>query len=172
MFGSTTTPSPSPSPDLSSLCARSLPRPGRGVGVYPERLGAFRFSANLPTFQHVNPPTFLQPIPFRITSFADPHLLNPIESYLCKKQGGGSPIRYFFIPSVTHSNARNSNPVMYLLHDSRDIPGWGHALLSALSFRATRGIRFFCSLPRCVVTSLTSLLRIFTGHGPPATAHV
>ena len=29
-------------PSSPNLCARSLPRPGRGVGVYPERLGAFR----------------------------------------------------------------------------------------------------------------------------------
>jgi hypothetical protein len=30
-------------------------------------------------------------IPFRITSFADPHRLTPIESHSCKKQGGGVP---------------------------------------------------------------------------------
>jgi hypothetical protein len=29
-------------PFAPSLCARRLPRPGRGVGVHPERLGAFR----------------------------------------------------------------------------------------------------------------------------------
>ena len=34
--------------------------------------------------------------PFRITSFADPHPLTPIESYSCKKQGGwGTRIRQF-----------------------------------------------------------------------------
>jgi hypothetical protein len=31
-------------------------------------------------------------IPFRITFFAHPHPLTPIESYSCKKQGGGAPL--------------------------------------------------------------------------------
>ena len=34
----------------------------------------------------------LSPNSFRITSFADPHPLTPIESYLCKKGGRGSPL--------------------------------------------------------------------------------
>ena len=33
--------------------------------------------------------SFDEAIPFRITSFADPHPLTPIESHLCKKQGRG-----------------------------------------------------------------------------------
>jgi hypothetical protein len=40
---------------------------------------------------HSSPAT----IPFRITSFADPHLLTPIESHLYKKQGrGGVSVTY------------------------------------------------------------------------------
>ena len=76
-------------------------------------------------------------IPFRITSFADPHHLTPIESHLCKKQGRGwSPCQrlhsaqslpIFSTPSkhATHRNARNSTLFMTLLHGSLDTRGWG-----------------------------------------------
>jgi hypothetical protein len=36
-------------------------------------------------------------IPFRITSFADPHSLTPIESYLCKKHRGVGSVRQVFL---------------------------------------------------------------------------
>jgi hypothetical protein len=75
-------------------------------------------------------------IPFRITSFADPHPLTPIKSYLCKKQGEGvagvhSLFRLPSTSSVTHSNARlpraearcNPFPLMGLLHRSLDTLG-------------------------------------------------
>jgi hypothetical protein len=37
------------------------------------------------------PDSFDASIPFRITSFAGPHHVTPIESHLCKKQGRGVP---------------------------------------------------------------------------------
>jgi hypothetical protein len=48
-----------------------------------------------PTRQAVLAPhhSSLATIPFRITSFADPHLLTPIESHLYKKQGRGGGLR-------------------------------------------------------------------------------
>jgi hypothetical protein len=69
----------------------------------------------------------LATIPFRITSFADPHPLTLIESYLYKKQGRGWGIPYpaqtlpFFSTASkhpTHGNARNSNFFRGLLHGS------------------------------------------------------
>jgi hypothetical protein len=60
-----------------------LPRPAEHAGPSPSSF------ANLQTFQHSNFLTLPQAIPFRITSFADPYPLTPVESHLCKKQGGG-----------------------------------------------------------------------------------
>jgi hypothetical protein len=60
----------------------------------------------------------------RITSFAHPHTLTPIESHLCKKQGGGVPLtpnrgRLASCLCATRRNPRNSIPFMRLLHNSR-----------------------------------------------------
>jgi len=150
-----------PSSSQRHLCARSLSRPGRGAGVYPEPLGALSSSDLFLSSLNFRPSTFncssstpflatltnhsqpienaitLSPvfasltdtvkhksfacrsykkhrgvgytaqskffspphaslnhssfatIPFRITSFAHPHPLTPIESYSCKKHRGG-----------------------------------------------------------------------------------
>ena len=72
-------------------------------------------------------------IPFRITSFADPHHLTPIESHLYKKQGRGGvsqptqTVPQFSTDSKhpTNSNARSPIPFMRLLHgplDTKNIP--------------------------------------------------
>jgi hypothetical protein len=68
----------------------------------------------------------------RITSFAYPHPLTPIESYSCKKQGEGVPLapsrrRGTSYLCVTHRNPRNPNFFMRLLHNSRTARGWGAA---------------------------------------------
>jgi hypothetical protein len=89
------------------------------------------FFGNLPTFQHSNFQTILRSIPFRITSFADPHPLTLTESYSYKKQGRGwgirrSPAFPLFSTTTkypTHSNARNSNFFMRLLDSSPDTQG-------------------------------------------------
>lgn len=87
-----------------ALRARSLPRPGRGVKthlqprprpadrVHPEWLPAFS-SPNLSPFNFKRSAvdrTFpsLSPNSHRITTFAYPYPLTPIESHSCKKQGG------------------------------------------------------------------------------------
>ncbi len=67
----------------------------------------------------------------RITSFADPHPLNPIESYSCKKQGEGVPLtpsrrRGTSYLCATRRNPRNFNLFMGLLHNSRTPRGWGY----------------------------------------------
>ena len=83
------------------------------------------------------PDSFDATIPFRTTSFADPHHLTPIESHLSKKQGGGGGRCQRFPPTqtlplfstasehATHRNVRNSTPFMRLRHSSLDTRGWG-----------------------------------------------
>jgi hypothetical protein len=195
-----------PIPSSSHLCARSLPRPGRGVGVHPERLGAFSSPAlsvvegspacpvqpvyHVTRREHIRRGNYVpnsprirtygkQPPnpfgmrsfktqdlkPFRMCSyekagegdpsffrsishpshastsnshgiifFAHPHPLTPIESYSCKKQGGGVSFTLSrrpcaSSPCATRRNAHNSNPFMDLLHTSLDTPGVGGLLL-------------------------------------------
>jgi hypothetical protein len=72
----------------------------------------------------------LATIPFRIISFADPHRLTLIESYLYKKHGRGWGPRHLaplwdLSTHATRSNARNSNFFRGLLHSSLDIRGGG-----------------------------------------------
>jgi hypothetical protein len=64
----------------------------------------------------------------RIIFFAHPHPLTPIESYSCKKQGGGGAHPDRFATSLLHClitsaptrrNPSNSNPFMGLLHNSQ-----------------------------------------------------
>src|SRR5271155_78061 len=90
---------------------------------------------NTRSLTQTDPPTPFAPplrssiaiIPFRITSFAHPHHLTPIESYSCKKQGRGvvssastQPLPLFSTPSKhpTHSNAHISTLFMRLLNTS------------------------------------------------------
>ena len=73
----------------------------------------------------------------RITSFAYPRPLTPIESYLCKKQGRGSPplpAAFFIYQSCQRTGtpvypepwaSGKPFPLMGLLHDSLDTPGSG-----------------------------------------------
>jgi hypothetical protein len=91
---------------------------------------------------------------YRIIFFAYPHPLTPIESYSCKKQGGGVPLtpnrgrpssclcptrRNPRLPragwergnSSTRTNARNFNLFMGLLHNSRTPPGGVRSLRSS-----------------------------------------
>jgi hypothetical protein len=69
-----------------------FPRPAEHAGPSPSSF------ANLQTFQHSNFLTLPPAIPFRITSFADPYPLTPVESHLCKKRREGPhlPGRLFF----------------------------------------------------------------------------
>jgi hypothetical protein len=66
----------------------------------------------------------------RITSFAYPHPLTPIESYSCKKQGEGVPPapsqrRGTSYLCATQRNPRNFNRFIRLLHNSWTARGWG-----------------------------------------------
>jgi hypothetical protein len=63
----------------------------------------------------------LSPKSHRITSFAYPHPLTPIESHLCKKQGEGVPAvpPLFLHHLATHRNADNSNLFMRLPYNFR-----------------------------------------------------
>jgi hypothetical protein len=66
----------------------------------------------------------------RITSFAHPHPLTPIESHSCKKQGEGVPLtpsraRRASCLCATRRNPNNSNPFMGLLHNPPTAGGGG-----------------------------------------------
>jgi hypothetical protein len=111
-------------------------------------------------------------IPFRITSFADPHPLTPIESHLCKKQGRGwgikgpnptQPLPHFPTTSKhpTRSNARNSITFMPLLHNLRTPPGGGTPTLCHSEPSAEPAF----SVP-CLVTSLPPYFSTSHFHGP------
>src|SRR5580698_9202795 len=85
-FSSQTARSPDPHPYFSTLPLISLnPMPG----VHPGPAGALKSALNntrpLTSARHSSN----APIPFRITSFADPYHITPIESHLYKKQGRG-----------------------------------------------------------------------------------
>jgi hypothetical protein len=127
---------------LCVLCVKThlRPRPDSGVGVHPQPLGAFTSPAlsavegspACPEQSRRVDRTSLCPSPnsHRITSFALPHPLTPIESHLCKKQGGGVPLtpsraRRASCLCATRRNANNSNIFMGLLHNSRTPRGGG-----------------------------------------------
>src|SRR5277367_2309138 len=72
-------------------------------------------------------------IPFRITSFAHPHHLTPIESYSCKKQGRGwypapPPNPFLFFPhrvNIQHT-ATPTSPLFSCVYSTLPItPGVG-----------------------------------------------
>jgi hypothetical protein len=80
------------------------------------------------------PSSFDASIPFRITSFAHPHHLTPIESYSCKKQGRGDIQRHpaqalpIFPTASKHPARRNGHKpshFMCLLHILWIPLGWG-----------------------------------------------
>jgi hypothetical protein len=121
----------------------------------------------------------MAPIPFRITSFAHPHPLTPIESYSCKKQGRGWGVRNLHptqaLPSfstvskhTTRSNANISTLFTRLLHSPLDTRGWG----MPPSLFTTQ-----CPLPTVPFSPLTGLPENFyppapdLRHNPAAQGH-
>jgi hypothetical protein len=101
----------------------------------------------------------LTTIPFRITFFAYPHPLTPIESHSCKNRGEGGP----FTPSrvrgasclcATRRNPRNPNLFMGLLHNSRTPRGVG-------PYRQKEEFQFTRDLHGTRVTEHGPLLRAF-----------
>jgi hypothetical protein len=100
------------------------------------------FFGNLPTFQPFKFQTIPRSIPFRITSFADPHPLTLIESHLYKKQGRGvgAPQPCFQL-SPKHLRDSRQRPQTQYFHPFTSrfsgYPGVGH-----LSFSAR--LRGFC----------------------------
>jgi hypothetical protein len=143
----------------------------------PKPLGVLRRTRSL---THINPPAPLPSprhsptaaIPFRITFFAYPYHVTPIESDSCKKQGRGwgiqghSPTQALLLISTaskhpTHSNSRNSIPLMRLLHSFLDTPGGG---VSALCHSEPSAERVFSVL--WLVTSLPPYFVTSHSHGP------
>lgn len=149
MLSSQTSPLPSAPPNFSIPCALSVSafrplqdfRRGRALARHPRLRSGGSSDPCLsltarPAHAMGRPPNAT--IPFRITSFADPHRLTSIESHLCKKQGRGwGPYPVPLYPSLTHSNARNPFPFNGLLHDPLDTPGGGHAIPEPSEFRVS-----------------------------------
>ena len=141
-------------------------------GACPDPVGVLRKTRSLtqidpsaPLLSHRHSPDAA--IPFRITSFAHPHHLTPIESYSCKKQGRGWGIQRFHpaqpLPlfSTTsrhpaHSTAHMSTLFMRLLHGSLDTRSGG---------RSPSLFTTHCSLPTVHYSLLTVLPQNFY---PPA----
>jgi hypothetical protein len=98
-----------------------------------------------------------------------------------KHRGVGEPVSFFgrhspSLASVTHTNARNSNPLMRLLHNSLDtqVRGMSSAtsaaparLWSAPTFIAALAVPFFLQLSTFNFRPLPP----FTSHQSPVTAH-
>jgi hypothetical protein len=138
-------------------------------GACPDPVGVLRKTRSLtqidpsaPLLSHRHSPDAA--IPFRITSFAHPHHLTPIESYSCKKQGRGWGIQRFHpaqpLPlfSTTsrhpaHSTAHMSTLFMRLLHGSLDTRSGG---------RSPSLFTTHCSLPTVHYSLLTVLPRTST----------
>ena len=84
---------------LPLLRARRLPRPGRGIGVHPERLGAFSSllsSSNISTFKPSNPQTVPSPSPFPATlTTRVKHKSFACHSYKKHPGVGGCHVQFF-----------------------------------------------------------------------------
>jgi hypothetical protein len=92
----------------------------------------------------------LATIPFRVSSFANPHPLTLIESHLYKKQGRGPGIRssptlpLFSTTSKhpTHSNSRKHNLFIHLPHGSLDTQGVGGSPFSLRGCAHSASLRY------------------------------
>jgi hypothetical protein len=125
----------------SALCALR-------VSEFSSLLNSCSGGSSDPCFSPI-PDSFDATIPFRITSFAHPHHLTPIESYSCKKQGRGYPaltpaqaLPYFSTASkhATRSNFNNCILLTRLLHNSPHTRG-GRDSQSWLSSSRSPGLR-------------------------------
>jgi hypothetical protein len=115
-----------------------LPLPLTSVNSVPSALkSTLNSTAPLASAGHSPQAT----IPFRITSFAHPHHLTPIESYSCKKQGRGwypasPPDPFLFFPQrvniqraatpVYHEQGRDTPPLFSCVYPTLPLaPGVG-----------------------------------------------
>jgi hypothetical protein len=141
-------------------CGASAPLFSSTRRTHAQSGSSFLFSSGNPqTVQSSNFQTILRSIPFRITSFADPHPLTLIESNLYKKQGWGWAPQHLartqaLSTCATRGNTRNPNTFMCLLHGSLDTRGWG-ACCSSARLRV-----------RCVSALSFSFLRFSTSGEP------
>jgi len=104
--------------------------PSTTLADIPADFQSLRVASPLPSTSIATLRSPLATIPFRITSFADPHPLTLTESYSYKKQGRGWGPRHLaptqgLSTCATCSNTCNPNLFIDLLHHSLDIRGWG-----------------------------------------------
>jgi hypothetical protein len=101
-----------------SLCLVSLPTNPRASSPSLCRRLSSRCARHLPLKR-----SRTATIHFRITSFADPHHLTPIESNLCKKRGEGVPTPLFDpISEFNHCFVSNSHKIIFFAHPHPLIP--------------------------------------------------
>ena len=121
------------------LRARRLPRPGRGIGVHPQRLGALSSllsSSNISTLKPSNLQTIFPPSPFPATLATLPQLtentaalnpasvnldaassISPLPATLTKNtRGGGLPSFFKSIPRSNHAFTPNSHGITSFAH--------------------------------------------------------
>jgi hypothetical protein len=111
---------------LAPLTLSSAPSGFNRPVTLPQSIG---FAAALPN------PLSASRNPFRIIFLDDPHPLNPMESYSCKKQGGGGVLSLPLSPSSSSDSPRvypedargKPNVFMRLLHTAQHTRGWGCA---------------------------------------------
>ena len=90
-------------------------------------------------------------IPFRITSFADPHLLTPIESNLYKKPGRGrvtaplAALVFILLRTLLHWQKTDHQSFQYLPHSLRKTPGVGAPLCLPYLLTSLRHYLIFSS---------------------------
>jgi hypothetical protein len=151
-----------------------LPLPLTSVNSVPSALRS-TFNSTTPVTSAGHPPQAT--IPFRITSFAHPHHLTPIESYLCKNEGRGwypapPPNPFLFSPqrvNIPHTATPVYPDLRLTAHVPRDTCHAFSARLSALCASAFSFPSLFLSTLNCRLSTFPP--RPLPSHQSRITSH-
>jgi hypothetical protein len=146
-----------PSTQRISISRRSTILAPNSVNSAPSALKSTRHRASTNPFAT---------IPFRITSFADPHLITLIESHSCKKQGRGWGIRDFHL---TQTLPLFSTPSKHPTHSNAHLPRAGERQLHSFHvltshFSGYPGVGCFLALRQTLTTPCSPLWYILAAH--------
>jgi hypothetical protein len=149
-----------------------LPLPLTSVNSVPSALRS-TFNSTTPLTSAGHPPQAT--IPFRITSFAHPHHLTSIESYLCKNEGRGwypapPPNPFLFFPqrvNIPHTatpvypeQGRGASPLFSCVYSTFPVtPGVGWDSQSWLSASRLLDLRLTAHVPRDTCHAFSARLR-------------
>jgi hypothetical protein len=134
-------------------------------GACLDPVAVLRKTSSLTHIDSLAPSPSPRHIPFRITSFADPHRLTPIESHLCEKQGRGWGrlfVALLFHPSRTRTLATPIPSCAYQRFSGYP-GGGGHAHPNTPSLTHTTNVP---------IRGLGTHESRDTGHRTPDTDHV